>query len=74
VTAGLSLWRGQPHAARLAAVALILSTIASAVTFQTSLLPTNIMPGDEWIWIGLVALVNGAWLTHLFRSGPSTGS
>jgi hypothetical protein len=69
VAAGLSLWRGAPHARVLAVAALVLSTLASAITFTTTLLPTNIMPGDEWIWLGLVVLVNVSWIAYLWRVG-----
>jgi hypothetical protein len=65
IAAGMSLWRHDPHARRLAAAALILSTVAAAVTFTTSLLPTNIMPGDEWLWLAAVVVFNGAWLAYL---------
>lgn len=65
IAAGISLWRNDPHACRLAATALILSTVAAAVTFTTTLLPTNIMPGDEWIYLAGVILFNGAWLAYL---------
>jgi hypothetical protein len=65
IAAGLSLWRQAPHGRELAAAALILSTIAAAITFTTSLLPTNIMPGDRWIYLAAVVLFNGAWLAYL---------
>lgn len=67
VAAGLSLWRREPHARMLAMAALVLSTLASAVTFTTSLLPTNVVPGDEWFWLALVLLFNGGWLVYLAR-------
>lgn len=67
IAAGISLWRDAPHARRLAAVALILSTVAAAITFTTTLLPTNIVPGDQWLYLGVLVLFNGAWLVYLAR-------
>jgi hypothetical protein len=65
VAAGLSLWRRDPHARALATVALVLSTAAGAVTFTTTLLPTSIVPGDEWIWLAAVVVFNGGWIAYL---------
>lgn len=65
IAAGISLWRDAPHARRLVAVALILSTIAAAITFTTTLLPTNVIPGDQWLYLGAVVVFNGAWLAYL---------
>jgi len=65
IAAGISLWRDAPHARRLAAVALILSTAAAAITFTTTLLPTNIMPGDRWFYLAGVIVFNGGWLVYL---------
>jgi hypothetical protein len=65
VAAGLSLWRRDPHARALAAVALVLSTIASAITLTTTWLPTSIIPGDEWFWLVLVVGFNGGWMVYL---------
>jgi hypothetical protein len=67
VAAGISLWRDQPHARPLAAAALVLSTIAGAVTFTTTLLPTNVMPGDERFYLAAIVAFNGAWLAYLAR-------
>ena len=65
VAAGMSLWRVDPHARRLAGIALILSTAAAAVTFTTTLLPTSIVPGDRWLYLTAVVAFNGAWLAYL---------
>jgi hypothetical protein len=65
VAAGISLWRGDPHARGLAAIALILSTVAAAITFTTTLLPTNIMPGDRWLYLSAVVAFNGSWVVYL---------
>lgn len=65
IAAGMSLWRNDPHARRLASAALILSTLAASITFTTTLLPTNIMPGDQWLYLVAVVLFNGGWLVYL---------
>ena len=65
IAAGISLWRHDPHGRRLAAIALILSTIAAVITFTTTLLPTNVMPGDRWIYLTGVIAFNGCWLAFL---------
>lgn len=70
IAAGISLWRDAPHARRLAAAALILSTVAAGITFTTSLLPTNVMPGDQWFYVAAVVVFNGGWLVYLGLSAP----
>lgn len=65
IAAGISLWRGDPHARGLAAAALILSTLAAVITVTTTLLPTNIMPGDRWLYLAAVVVFNGGWLAYL---------
>ncbi len=65
VAAGLALWRDAPHARSIAATALVLSTAASVITFTTTLLPKNIAPGDEWLWIAAVVAFNGGWIAYL---------
>ncbi len=65
IAAGIALWRGQPHARRLAAAALVLSTIASAITLTSSLLPISIMPGDWWPYLAAIIAFNSGWLVYL---------
>jgi hypothetical protein len=65
IAAGMSLWRGDPHARRLAAVALILTAAVAAVTLTTTLLPTSIMPGDRWLYLTAIVIFNGGWLVYL---------
>jgi len=72
VAAGISLWRDQPHARGLAAAALILSTIAGAITFTTTLLPTNVVPGDQWLYLAVIVAFNGGWLAYL--ASPTEGT
>lgn len=68
IAAGMALWRNDPHARPLAAVALVLSTLAAIVTFTTTLLPTNVIPGDEWLYLGGIIIFNGCWLAYLARA------
>jgi hypothetical protein len=65
IAAGLALWRGDPGARVLAILALILSTIAAAVTHFTTILPSNLTPGDAPTWMALVVAHNGAWIVYL---------
>jgi hypothetical protein len=65
IAAGLALWRGAPGARLLASVALVLSALAAAVTIGTSILPSNVPPGDAPLWIALIAVHNFAWLAYL---------
>lgn len=65
IAAGMALWRRAPGAVPLASAALVLSALAAAVTLGTSILPTNLPPGDAPFWIALVAIHNGAWLVYL---------
>lgn len=67
IAAGISLWRDAPHARRLATAGLILSTVAAAITFMTTLMPTNIVPGDRWLYLTAIALFNGGWLAYLAK-------
>jgi hypothetical protein len=67
IAAGTALWQKAPQATVLATAALILSTIAAAVTLGTSILPSNLPPGDAPFWIALIAAHNGAWLFYLWR-------
>jgi chromate transport protein ChrA len=81
VAAGIALWRRQPDAAKLAALALVLSTVAGVVTYTARLLPTNVIPSDVPFRVAAIICFNGAWLAYLIRyygvtaeSGPSTRS
>ncbi len=67
VAAGIALWQRQPDAARLAAAAIVLSTLAAVVTYTTRLLPSNAMPGDALFWLALIVCFNGGWLVYLWR-------
>lgn len=72
VAAGIALWQRQPDAAKLASAALVLSTLAAAVTYTTRLLPTNVMPGDAPIWLAGIICFNAAWLGYLWRYSRRT--
>ena len=65
IAAGMALWRNAPPAVPLASAALVLSTLAAALTLGTSILPNNLPPGDAPFWIALIAAHNGAWLIYL---------
>lgn len=65
IAAGLALWRDAPGARPLASAALILSTTTAAVTLFTTILPSNLPPGDAPFWLALIAAHNGAWLAFL---------
>jgi hypothetical protein len=67
IAAGIALWRDHPHARGLAAAALILSTAASAVTLTTTLLPSSIVPGDQWLYLAAIVVFNFGWLVYLGR-------
>jgi hypothetical protein len=67
IAAGMALWQQAPQARVLATAALILSTFAAAVTLGTSILPSNLPPGDAPFWMALIALHNGSWLIYLWK-------
>jgi hypothetical protein len=71
VAAGIALWRDAPGARRLAGAALVLGMISSAVSLGTSILPSNLPPGDAAFWIALVVAHNSAWLVYLWRTVPA---
>jgi hypothetical protein len=73
IAAGMALWRNDPHARQLAAVALVLSTLAAIVMFTTTLLPTNVMPGDEWLYLAGIIIFNSCWLVYLGRTARRDG-
>ena len=66
VAAGLALWNDAPGARRLAGAALALGMIASAISLGTSILPSNMPPGDAPFWIAMIVAHNGAWLLYLW--------
>lgn len=71
MAAGVALWQHAPPGRTLATVALMLSTLAAAVTLGTSILPSNIPPGDAPFWMAVITLHNGAWLWYLWRQGEA---
>lgn len=69
VAAGMSLWNGSPHGRPFAAVALVLAAVASVQNLYWSVLPSQVMPGDE-LPLAVFAIAHSAlWLAYLRRAG-----
>lgn len=74
VAAGMSLWNRSPHGRAFAMMALVLAALAAVQNLYWSVLPSQIMPGDE-LPLALFATAHSAfWLTYLHRADGSAGS
>lgn len=68
VAAGMSLWNGSPHGRLFATIALVLAALAAVQNIYWSVLPSQIMPGDE-LPLAIFAIAHSAlWLMYLRRA------
>ena len=65
VAAGLAIFGRRPHAARLAALALVLLAAASLVSLLTPILPSDLPPDLTTLAVVAVSAYYGAWLAYL---------
>ncbi|HXG56602.1 MAG TPA: hypothetical protein VNJ03_14595 [Vicinamibacterales bacterium] len=68
--AGLTLWHGAPDSTRLATAAISLSFARAAQSLYWTVLPTNTVPGDQFLILGTALLIAAAAITtlHVARS------
>ena len=68
IAAGIALAARRGPAVTMAAAALVLSAAMDLVTYLSSYLPSNRMPGDAPFYVAASAIYHGAWLAYLVRS------
>jgi hypothetical protein len=68
VAAGIALLSRRGPAVRMASAALVLSAAMDLVIYLSPYFPSNRMPDDTPIYVGISLLYHGAWLAYLQRS------
>jgi hypothetical protein len=68
IAAGIALLRRQPSAVTLATLALIASTAMYLFVLFTHYLPSNRMPGDEFVYAAGTLVYCAGWIAYLSRS------
>jgi hypothetical protein len=68
VAAGIALLTRRGPAVSMAVAALLLSSALDLTIYTSSYLPSNRMPGDEYLYAAVSLIYHGAWLTYLLVS------
>ena len=68
IAAGLALLRRLPGAVTIAKASLIASAATDIFIYTTPYFPSNRLPGDTPIFVGISLAYHAIWLTYLFRS------
>ena len=68
VAAAWALVMRQPHGIPLAKLALALSAIRSVQSLYWTTLPSNVVPGTEEEYAGMIVALTAGWLIYLSRS------
>lgn len=68
VAAAWALLNRSPHGPRLARLALVSAALAAVQSLYGSVLPTQIIPGDELPLAAFAVAHSGFWLIYLSRS------
>lgn len=68
IAAGRALLDRRPSGPSLARLALVTSAAVQLFAYLTPYFPSNRMPGDTPIYVGLTAAYYGGWLAYLARS------
>lgn len=68
--AGFALWNAAPDARRIATIAVIVLMARAVQSLYWSVLPNNVMPGDEAYAVGLPVVIGAMMLFVIRRSTP----
>lgn len=68
LAAGLTLLARRPAGVTMARASLVLTAATDAFVSLTPFFPSNRLPGDEVIYVGVSALYATGWLAYLARS------
>ncbi len=68
LSAGLALQARRGSAVAMARASLVLTAAADTFVYLTSYFPSNVMPGDEWLYVGATLAYAAVWLLYLSRS------
>lgn len=68
LSAGLALQARRGSALTMARASLIVTAAADTFVYTTTYFPSNVMPGDEWLYVGATIIYAAVWLLYLARS------
>lgn len=68
LAAGLALQARRGSAVTMARASLVLTAASDSFVYLTSYFPSNVVPGDEWLYVGATLLYAVVWLLYLARS------
>ena len=74
IVTGRALWHDAPAAAGAARLWLVLSSVATTLTFVTPYFPSNRLPDTKWLTLAAILTVNALFFLVLSRRRVSTVS